>query len=444
MPPQIALILCTGFVFFLSRLDRRQFPEVSVSSWLPTLYVLMASSKPLGVWFGTGGESMEAGSPLDRTVLTVLFCVGVAILLKRQFNWLNAFSKNPWVVLLLGYMLVSILWSDIPISSFKRWIRQLVALTMAFLLASEVRPLRALHSLFTRVVYILLPFSLLLIKYYPKLGVEYGRWSGSLMWIGVASQKNGLALLCLFSFFFLMWNFIRRWQGLDLAATGYQTYVEIILLLLTIWLFMGPNHTLAYSATSTVALAVGLTAFAVFMWTKNRRRYTNAGTLLFILAFIIFYGTMTPFIGKLTIMDVSSSFGRNETLTDRTAIWEVLVPHATEELIIGHGFGGFWTDEMRSQTSSHGHNGYLDVILDTGVIGLALLSAFLLSSCQKAVRMFAYEFEWGVLWVCLLLMATIHNITESTFTSFGSMLVAFLLFLAVCSDGADQLDQPIA
>jgi len=444
MPPQIALLLCTTFVLFLLRLDRKQFPEVSISLWIPTVWVLISSSKPLGVWFGVGGVDMESGSPLDRLVLSVIFCLGLIVLLRRRFNWIHAMHENPWITILIAYMFASIFWSDIPFSSFKRCIRELVALTMAFLVSSEKKPLSALQSLFTRIIYILIPFSLLLIKYYPNLGVEYGRWSGSLMWIGVASQKNGLGLLCLFAFFFLVWTLIKRWQGRDVPVAWYQTPIELYLLVLTTWLFMGPNLSLAYSATSTIALTVGLTAFFVFLWMKEHRRYISAGTLIFIIVFIIVYGTITPFMGKLTMIDVSSAFGRDETLTERTTIWAVLVPHAMEKPIFGHAFGGFWTDEMRRQTSSYGHNGYLDAILDMGVIGLILLSAFLLSSCQKSRQMMIHEFDWSILWICLLLMAAVHNIAESTINSFTGMLVAFLLFLAVCSKTPDANNRPIS
>jgi exopolysaccharide production protein ExoQ len=137
MPPQIALVLCTVFVLLLLRLSSKQFPETSHALWIPTIYMLMISSKPLGIWFGIGGMDMEAGSPLDRVVLSVMLCLGIVMLFQRQFSLIHAIHENPWTIILIGYMFVSIFWSDIPFSSFKRWVRELVPLTMAFLLSSE-------------------------------------------------------------------------------------------------------------------------------------------------------------------------------------------------------------------------------------------------------------------------------------------------------------------
>ena len=75
------------------------------------------------------------------------------------------------------------------------------------------------------------------------------------------------------------------------------------------------------------------------------------------------YGTVTPFIGKLSLVDISSTFGRDETLTGRSEIWATLVPFAMKRPILGHGFGGFWTDARREIiAASHGHNGYLDAV----------------------------------------------------------------------------------
>ena len=166
---------------------------------------------------------MEEGSVLDRTVLSILLCLGLLIIIKRNFNWGSPFKQNPWVILLIGFMLISVSWSDMPFVSFKRWVRSFIPIVMALVLATEAEPRQALQSLFRRMIYIHTPFSLMLIKYYPHYGVEYGRWSGALMWIGVATQKNGLALLCLFAHFYLVWTYIRRRQGGDTTVDWNQT-----------------------------------------------------------------------------------------------------------------------------------------------------------------------------------------------------------------------------
>ena len=374
---------------------------------------------------------MESGSPMDRAFLSGILCLGLLILAKRQFNWSNAIKENIWLMLLLGYMLISIFWSDMPFISFKRWIRQLIAVVMAFMVATEPEPRQALQSVFRRTIYVLIPFSYILIHYFPEYGRMYGHWSGALSWTGAAMQKNGLGRLCLFAAFFLIWTFIRKWQGRDIPAVRYQTYIEAFILILTFWLLGGPQHSFSYSATTNIAFIVGLSALIGLFWMKRRGTVLGPKTLIVIIAFIIVYGTVTPRIGGLSLLDVSSTFGRNETLTGRTVIWSRLVPLAMARPLLGYGFGGFWTTKMRELTSSHAHNGYLDVVLNLGFFGLLLFAIFLLSCSRKAQRVMTQDFDWGALLICFLLMLVVHNITETSMAAFTSHLMVVPLFLAV-------------
>ena len=381
---------------------------------------------------------MESGSPMDRAFLIALLCLALIILVKRKFRWSIAIKENIWMVLLIGYMLSSIFWSDMPFISLKRWVKELVAVVMAFFVLSEPDPRQALRSIFRKTIYILIPFSYILIHYFPIYGREYARWSGGQMWIGVAMQKNGLARLCVFSTFFIVWEVFRRWQGHESPVTRYQTYLAVGLLFLTLWLLGGPNHTVTYSATSTVALTVGLTSFMWLYWMKkNSILWTKA--LNVITAFIIVYGTLTPFIGGLSIIDVSSTLGREESLTGRRSIWEVLVPLAMEQPLFGHGIGGFWTSTVRDLTSSHAHNAYLEIILNFGFFGLLLFAIFLISIGRKAQKAMTMDFSLGAFSVCWLLLSVVYSITEASIDSFASHLTACLIFLSVVISGSESL-----
>jgi O-antigen ligase len=431
MPAQLALIICILFVLWLLRIERRQTPDVSLALWIPTIWMLSIASKPMGVWFGSVGDSAD-GSPLDRVFLSSLLCLGLMMLMVRRFNWSRAIKENVWMILLICYMLVSILWSDIPVISFKRWIRELIAVVMAFLVLTERDPREAMQSLFRRTIYILIPFSILLIKYFPAYGVRYGRWSGGQMWIGVALQKNGLGRLCLIAAFSLIWTLVRRWQESDGPVVKYQTFADVSVLILTLIIIMGPGG--AYSATALTSLVGGLTAFIGLLWIKKHRISLGQNTLTMILVLIICLGVVTPFVGGATVSGFTSTLGRDETLTGRAEIWAGLLPVVMRKPIVGNGFGSFWTPENReAHEIGEAHNGYLDELLELGFVGLVLVSMFFLSSCRKAQRELANDFDWASLWICLLLMALIHNITETSLNSFTSQLTAVLLFLSVAS-----------
>jgi O-antigen ligase len=429
MPPIIALTLTVVFILFLLYLERKQNPSASLALWIPSLWLLLVSCKALGVWTGTG-EGMEEGSAIDRVVLSVLFVLGLLILLKRNFNWAYGITSNRALIFLIAFMFLSTLWSDMPLTALKRWFREaIIPIVMAFVVSTEANPRQALMSVFRRIIYVHMPLSLLLIKYYTELGVQYGRWDGAYMWIGVATQKNGLVLLCVFALFVLFWTLLRRWRDLDIPATRYQIYLEVFVIMLSIWLFCGPNHVLTYSSTSTASLTIGLAALLCLLRKKLRAIALKINILPVFIAFIIFYGTLTPFAGGFMFYNPSGLLGRDETLTGRTDVWQRLIPYAMENIFFGRGYASFWNEELRATIESHAHNGYLDMILNTGLAGLMFWAAFLIASCHKAQQEMRRDPEWGVFWFCIILMAVIHNIGESSMISFVNLMPAVIVFL---------------
>jgi O-antigen ligase len=435
MPASVALLICTVFVFLLLLIEYKQTPKISIALWVPTVWMLCVASRPLSAWFGIGDR--DAGSPLDQYFLIGILYLGVLILVSRRFAWTRAVSDNSWLWLVLGYMLVSVLWSDIPFISFKRWTRELIAVVMACVVLTDRDPRQAMQSLLRRVIYILIPFSLILIKFFPAYGRAYSPWGGTEMWVGVTTQKNALGRLCLVAAFFLIWTLVRRSHGRDVAPSKYQTYADMSVLILTLFLLSGPGG--QYSATALTSLAGGLAAFGGLLWMRKHQIIVGANTLTVIMAIVIGMGTLQPFLNEPSVASSAAILGRNATLTGRTEIWAGLIPDVMRNPILGSGFGSFWVPTTRvAHDIGEAHNGYLDTLLELGFLGLLPLSMYWLSSCRKAQRVMVHDGNWGSLWICLLLMVLVHNITESTINSFTSFGTAVVLFLTLCGWAAAE------
>ena len=414
------------------RLEAKQSSDVSRAIWIPTIWMLSAATKPLALWFRVSNEDPESGSSLDRIFLIFLIIIAVWILLRRKFDWSSAMKDNAWLMILIVFMLISVIWSSIPGISFKRWTRELLALLMAFVVLSQSSPRHAMESILRRTAYILIPVSPILIKYFPQYGVQYNRWSGARMWVGVATQKNGLGRLCMVVAFFLIWSLIRRWQGKNPSVWKYQTHLEIVVLAMTLWLITGGAKT---SATSLIALSMGLISYATLYFMKKSGKIVGAGLLMLVVAILILYGTTSVFTSQMKFGFIASAAGRDETLTGRTDIWARLLPVAMQKPVFGGGFGGFWTrGTMDMFHVSGSHNGYLDVLIGLGFVGLVLISIFLLSSCHRARQVLDADFDWGILWIGFIIMAVAHNIAESSIASFANQLSAILLFFSVTAN----------
>ena len=440
MPPLIALLLCTVFVVALLWLEHKQSLALSGALWIPTIWFLSCGTKGLGNWLMIGSD-IESGSPLDRAFLIILFCLGLIILHRRKFDWSTAAKEYSWLLVLMSFMTLSLLWSDMPWISFRRWMREVVAVVIAFIVSSESNPRLSLKSILRRAIYILIPFSIILIKYFPQYGREYNRWTGETTWVGVSSQKNGLARICIISVLFLAWAVLTKRKKQEVPVSKYIEYIDIFMLLLSLYLLGGPYRTLRHSATSSASLIGGLFLLATLLLVKRRGKAIGHIAIMALLTLTIIYGSATPFLGKLEIFDVSSYFGRTENLTGRANIWAILIPYAMRRPILGYGVGGFWTTAMREMTSAHAHNGYLELILHFGFVGLIIFSLFLLACCRRAIRTLAEDFNWGVLFIVFLFMTVIYNIAEVSIYTFTSPLSSLIVLFFVTLKDTDIIKQ---
>src|SRR5438067_210284 len=157
------------------------------------------------------------------------------VLVARRLNWSNVFSRNLALLLFALFALVSITWSDFPFASFRRWLRELGTYLMVLVVLSDARPLDAIETLMRRLSYLLIPLSIVVIKYFREIGVVYDPWSGGAAAIGVASSKNMLGALCLVSGVFFFWDTLRRWADRNVRRTQRILLVNAAFMVMTLW-----------------------------------------------------------------------------------------------------------------------------------------------------------------------------------------------------------------
>src|SRR6266404_4021614 len=125
MKPLFALI-CTGVgIVGVCWIDRDKLAPISKAVVIPLVWLLICSSRPLTAWMSQvhQGDSYTDGSPLDRNLLTLLIILGVIVLSKRPRQVRSILRLNAPIIAFLLYCFVSIIWSDFPFVTFKRWIR---------------------------------------------------------------------------------------------------------------------------------------------------------------------------------------------------------------------------------------------------------------------------------------------------------------------------------
>lgn len=427
MPPSLALLLWFILLVALLRFDPAKEKSTSLALWVPVIWMFIQGSRLPSQWLGgqlgQASQALEEGNPLDRTVFLVLILLAIGILLSRSFQWGRFFTYNRALTAFLFFALVSVGWSDFPFVAFKRWFRDLGNYLVILVVLFEPRPLEAIRTLFRRLCYLLVPLSILLIKYYPQIGKQYSYWTGANMYVGVTTGKNLLGVVCLISGLFFLWDTIMRWPERRRGQAKRIILLNVVFLAMTLWLL-----NLASSVTARVCLALGCLVIAA-AHSRLLKRHPVFLKVLIPASFFLYL--ILAFAFNLN-GDLAGAVGKDPTLTDRTKIWSIVLSMHTNPLI-GTGYESFWMGsrlaffwEKGLGSINEAHNGFLEMYLNLGLIGLLLMVWFLIASYQticKRLRPFSSLASFTLaIWITMLF----YCVTEAGFRS-GLMWLAFLV-----------------
>ncbi len=426
MPPSIALLVWFVLLALLFRFDPAKYPGSSLALWVPLIWIFIVGSRLpsqwLGLQVGSANQALENGNPLDRTIFFLLIVLAIAVLVVRGFNWGGFFARNIFLVAFLFFALLSVLWSDFPFVSFKRWFRDLGNYLVILVVVSDPNPLEAARTLLRRFCYLLIPLSILLIKYFPYLARQYEVWSGNAQFVGAATSKNMLGAVCLISGIFFFWDTVARWSDRKERRNKWIIRLNAAFVLMTLWLL-----NLSSSATSKVCLVIGcLVIIAAYSGVVRRHPALLKVSIptIFCLYLILAFGLGLS--GQL-----AAQLGRDPTLTDRTIIWNTLLSLHTNSLI-GTGYESFWLGPRLHRIwevvggINEAHNGYLDMYLNLGLIGVVFLVAFLFASYGTIWKKFPASHALAALSLGVWTAMLFYNVTEVAFKG-GLLWLAFLL-----------------
>jgi exopolysaccharide production protein ExoQ len=425
MPPQLALLLTTIFVLFLFWRDVKERPPITGALWIPLLWMLILGSRGPSEWlfgFGSSYETQTEGSPLDAAVYFSLPFVGLVVLMRRRVSLSTVLSRNPWWLAFLAYCAIAILWSDFPFVALKRWVKVLGHPVMVLIIATEPDPREAVVRLMKRAAYVLVPFSIMLIKYYPTLGRGYSSWTGEAFYTGVTLNKNALGMLCLLLGFFFVWHFLIVLRRKRDIARRHELLLIVAFLYMIQWLVFMAN-----SATALMALVVGISILLLLGLPFVNTRYV-AGYLLLVLM-VLFSADFVFGLSDLLLQ----ALGRDPTLTGRVQLWDTLLKFGVNP-ILGAGFESFWLgaraeaiQAMFRWRPNQAHNGYLETYLNLGLIGVILLAIWILATFRRASHTLLTDFDVGRFQMGLLASVLVYNYTEASFRALHLIYFGFYL-----------------
>jgi O-antigen ligase len=210
----------------------------------------------------------------------------------------------------------------------------------------------------------------------------------------------------------LIWAIIRDKRSGELFKNLFHTIADVLVIGIALFLLFGGGS--ASSATSVLVFYVGIAFLLGLRIWKNLTEHVANHLKIFMVVGIVLFMLFNHFLSPM----INSLLSRDETLTGRTDIWRSVLEVAALKPILGTGYGGYWGlhDEFdRHYGVGQSHNGYLDVYLQTGIVGLAALFMFFLEFCGNVRSNLNHAYDWGMFGICFITMMLLYNYSEASF-----------------------------
>jgi O-antigen ligase len=120
--------------------------------------------------------------------------------------------------------------------------------------------------------------------------------------------------------------------------------------------------------------------------------------------------------------DLLAILGRDATFTGRTDIWPVVLDAVSQKPLLGFGYFAATSDFMgplltQKLGAANAHNGYLDVLLGTGAVGLVSLTFWILSvlvtGVDRVKTCSGLERDWLVLFLFFPITSLVFSVFEA-------------------------------
>ena len=127
-----------------------------------------------------------------------------------------------------------------------------------------------------------------------------------------------------------------------------------------------------------------------------------------------------------------TTLGRDASLTGRTEVWQTVLPFAKNQWV-GAGYENFWIGERLHAITdilgglNQAHNGYIEIYLNIGWVGLFLLGVVIFSGYRNILRgMRDDPAASQTSKLAYFLICLIYNFTEASFKMMSPVWIMFL------------------
>ncbi len=383
-----------------------------------------------------------SGIQINSIIKVCFFVIQTITILLIVAWWKKVFrtvikEKLLWAV--VGIALVSVLWSDAPVTSLVNSISLLRITLLGVYFAARYslkEQLQLLVWMFGIAVLLSVVFALALPSYgvmgvASNSSVEALNHTGA--WRGIYIHKNVLGRTMVLSAlaFLLFVSSSRRYRWVGWAGFGLS--VGLILL-----------------STSKTALMIFITIVFLFHLYKALRWNYSLAVPFFITLLLVSGTVALLFLGNAET--ILGAMGRDITLTGRTELWSAVFDKIWQRPWLGYGYRGFWRGwegesadvwSVVKWAAPNSHNGLLDLWLDLGLLGLSAFVISFIAVCLRAVIWVrltkTVEGLWPLAYLTFLFLA---NITESSLFTQSYLWLMYVVITLSMTTGVSIRAEP--
>jgi O-antigen ligase len=199
-------------------------------------------------------------------------------------------------------------------------------------------------------------------------------------------------------------------------------------------------------AHSTAVLPVIAAAIGVLIVGRVLRR--SSGGLLAVLPVSVCIAILAVLLAAEHSGALAEMMGKDPDISGRTLVWDFALSRALASPLLGYGFGAFWVGGNSpgavfwSNTHlgvPHAHNGYLQLVLETGTIGLGLFCLAVVTVILRVVWLMRNSRGELSVWpLSFIAFFLVSNLSES-WLWLGNELLPLLFVYVVVRTNANFL-----
>jgi len=360
-----------------------------------------------------------SSDPMLRLITIAMWVICAGLMAGHIAPTLRTMRKQKPLLAVAVFAVVSTLWSEVPLLTFKKAMLLSFTFAFAWFFATYYSPADQRRMLLATGA-ILGIASLAWVILLPSYGIAtWGEVPGE--WKGVFGQKNGLGIAMLT--FFSVLPFCRIPNRRRLLTVAFQAILPLLLIVK------------AHSRESLImfGLFIGVRVLGPVIARSRREQlpFILCATASSIVGIVLGWSTVLSLFGK----------GAVDSWSGRLREWAPAVPYIFQHLWLGYGYGGFWTGEgdclnvMRVlHVSTRGmDSGYVENMLEFGLVGMSMILIVVLVAVRDFLRLLRRpEVPLIAFWyVGFILITWVLSIADYTVPMYGTA-PTFIFVVACC------------